>query len=141
MAHPTAAEPIVIDGFTIPASPDDVRGWYAETTDTVAQLDDDNMDRAASRRAYRELAAARQAMQILGFLPAPAAGCRIQMHELTTEASGARWIVLTFGDGTASLCYLYPDRTLCGVGGRRPADEVRAAIAARDLDASRWPTG
>lgn len=62
--------PTVIDGFQVPASAEDIQGWYSEATDRVAMLDGDDRNSRASVAAHRELAAARQAMANAGLEPA-----------------------------------------------------------------------
>jgi hypothetical protein len=57
--------PTVIDGYEIPDNAADVRGWYSYAADNAAMYADDDRSRQA-RAAYRELHAARQAMELHG---------------------------------------------------------------------------
>jgi hypothetical protein len=60
-----ATQHTVIDGFEIPDNAADVRDWYSYAADNAAMYpDDDNSCQA--RAAYRELHAARQAMDLCG---------------------------------------------------------------------------
>lgn len=61
----TPTIPTVIDGFEIPDNADDVRGWYSEAASLAAMYADDDNSRKA-RSAYKELHAARQAMDLYG---------------------------------------------------------------------------
>jgi hypothetical protein len=55
------------------------------------------------------------------------------------DGDGFRWQVWIYEDGTAQLVRRWPDRTIVGATGRRPAAEVRAEMARRGVPGDAWP--
>ncbi len=55
------------------------------------------------------------------------------------DAGGCRWKLWLYDDGTAQLLWQWPDRTVVGVVGRRPAAVMRAELAERRISDEAWP--
>ena len=55
------------------------------------------------------------------------------------DGGGFRWKLWLYDDGTAQLLRQWPDRTVIGVVGRRPAAEVRAVLEEHGVSDEAWP--